>query len=147
MSQGLNRVSLIGYLGKTPEVKSLKNGMFFCNLTLATSEQYKDRNTGEKKQNTEWHNVVLFNNLAEVSGKYLLKGSKVYVEGKLQTDKWKDKNGFDRWTTKIIAKSIIMLDSKKEVDLIDKSKDSSINFYDHNDNNDQINDFEDDIPF
>ena len=91
----VNKAIIIGNLGKDPEVKHLDNGAVVCNFSIATSETYKDKNTGEKKTTTEWHNIVLWRGLAEVAEKYLKKGAKVYIEGKLKTRKWQDKDGND----------------------------------------------------
>jgi single-strand DNA-binding protein len=113
----LNRVSLIGHLGADPEVHSTNSGAKVVNFRLATSERWKDKETGEKKERTEWHTIVVFNEgLAKVAEQYLKKGSKVYVEGKLQTRKWQDKEGADRWSTEVVLTNggdakITMLDS------------------------------------
>ena len=109
MARGVNKVILVGNLGADPEVKYMPNGNAVANVTVATSETWKDKNTGEAKEKTEWHRVVFFRRLAEVVGEYLTKGSKVYVEGKLQTRKWQDNNGVDRYTTEIIANEMQML--------------------------------------
>ncbi|VFP83840.1 single-stranded DNA-binding protein [Buchnera aphidicola] len=102
-SRGVNKVILIGYLGQNPDVRYMPNGGAVVNINLATSDIWKDKNTGETKEKTEWHRVVLFGKLAEISGQYLKKGSQVYIEGSLQTRKWKDQNGLDRYTTEIIV--------------------------------------------
>lgn len=102
-SRGVNKVILIGYLGQDPDVRYMPNGNAVSNLNLATSDIWKDKNTGESREKTEWHRIVLFGKLAEISGKYLKKGSQVYIEGSLQTRKWKDQNGIDRYTTEIIV--------------------------------------------
>ena len=112
MARGINKVILIGNLGKDPEVRYSANGGAIANITLATSESWKDKNSGEQVDKTEWHRVVFFRRLAEIAGEYLKKGSKVYIEGKLQTRKWQDKDGQDRWTTEIVANEMQMLDSK-----------------------------------
>ena len=112
MARGVNKVILIGNLGQDPEVKYMPNGNAVANVTIATSESWKDKNTGESVDKTEWHRVVFFRRLAEIVGEYLKKGSKVYIEGKLQTRKWQDKNGKDNWTTEIIANEMQMLDSR-----------------------------------
>lgn len=112
MARGVNKVILIGNLGKDPEVKFFPNGDAFCNTTLATSESWTDKNTNEKKERTEWHNVVFTRKLAEIVGQYLKKGSKVYVEGSLRTRKWQDKEGQDRYTTEILAQDMQMLDGR-----------------------------------
>jgi len=112
MARGVNKVILIGNLGQDPEVRYTPNNTAVANLSLATSESWKDKNTGEQMERTEWHKVVFFGRMGEVAGEYLKKGSKIYVEGKLTTEKWTDKDGNDRWTTKIIGQSMQMLDSR-----------------------------------
>ena len=112
MARGVNKVILVGNLGKDPEVRYMSNGNAVCNATLATSESWKDKQTGEQKEKTEWHNIVFYRRLAEVAGEYLKKGSQVYIEGKLQTRKWQDKSGNDRYTTDIIANEMQMLGSR-----------------------------------
>ncbi len=109
MAKGINKVILIGNLGKDPEVKYLPSGSAVCNVTLATSENWKDKESGEKKERTEWHNVVFFGRVAEIAGEYLRKGSQVYVEGSLRTRKWQDKEGKDRYTTEIVVSDMQML--------------------------------------
>lgn len=112
MARGVNKVILIGNLGRDPEVRYSPNGGAIANITLATSESWKDKNTGEQVDKTEWHRVVFFRRLAEIVGEYLKKGSKVYIEGKLQTRKWQDKEGNDRYTTEVVANEMQMLDSR-----------------------------------
>ncbi len=112
MARGVNKVILVGNLGKDPEVRYMSNGNAVCNATLATSESWKDKQTGEQKEKTEWHNIVFYRRLAEIAGEYLKKGSQVYIEGKLQTRKWQDKSGNDRYTTEIIANEMQMLGSR-----------------------------------
>jgi len=111
-TRGVNKVILIGNLGQDPEVRYMPNGNAVANITLATSESWKDKNSGETQEKTEWHRVVFFRRLAEIVGEYLKKGSKVYVEGRLQTRKWQDNNGQDRYTTEIVADQMQMLDSR-----------------------------------
>ncbi len=108
---GVNKVILVGRLGKDPEVRNLDNGATVANFTIATSESYKDKTTGEKKEITEWHNIVLWRGLAEISQKYLHKGDLVYIEGKLRTRSW-EKEGVTRYTTEIIADNMTMLGSR-----------------------------------
>jgi single-strand DNA-binding protein len=108
---GVNKVILVGRLGKDPEVRNLENGATVANFTLATSESYKDKTTGEKKEVTEWHNIVLWRGLAEISQKYLHKGDMVYIEGKLRTRSW-EKEGVTRYTTEVIADNMTMLSTK-----------------------------------
>ena len=105
MAGSLNKVMLIGNLGKDPEVRTFQNGGKVCNFSLATSESWKDRNSGERQERTEWHNVAIFNEgLAGVAERFLKKGSKVYIEGQLQTRKWQDQNGQDRYTTEVVLR-------------------------------------------
>jgi len=111
-SRGVNKVILVGNLGQDPEVRYMPNGGAVCNITVATSETWKDKNTGEQQEKTEWHRVVLFRRLGEIAGEYLKKGSKVYLEGRLQTRKWQDQQGQDRYTTEIVADEMQMLDSR-----------------------------------
>ena len=115
MARGINKVILIGNLGNDPEVRYMPNGNAVANLSVATSESWKDRQTGEQQERTEWHRVVIFGKLAEIAGQYLRKGSKVYLEGKLQTRKWQDQQGQDRYTTEVvidISGQMQMLDSR-----------------------------------
>ena len=106
MARGVNKVILIGNLGKDPEVRYTPNGFAVANVTIATCEVWKDKASGENQERTEWHRVSMYNRLAEITGEYLRKGSKVFIEGRLQTRKWQDKNtGQDRYTTEIIADS------------------------------------------
>ncbi|CUX97319.1 single-stranded DNA-binding protein [Candidatus Hoaglandella endobia] len=102
-SRGVNKVILIGNLGQDPEIRHMPNGGVVANITLATSDSWRDKQTGEIKEKTEWHRVVLFGKLAEVAGEYLRKGSQVYVEGSLQNRKWQDQNGQDRYTTEVVV--------------------------------------------
>lgn len=112
MERGFNKVILVGNLGQDPEIRYLQNGNAVANISLATSETWKDKNTGENQEKTEWHRVVMFRRLGEIAGEYLKKGSKVLIEGKLQTRKWQDQNGNDRYTTEIVADKMQMLDSR-----------------------------------
>ena len=114
MARGINKVILVGNLGNEPELKSTTSGMSVINLSLATSDVWKDKSTGEQQERTEWHRIVFFNRLAEIVGQYLKKGSKIYVEGRLQTRKWQDSNNQDKYTTEIIANEMQMLDSKRD---------------------------------
>ena len=108
----LNRVNLIGLLGKDPEIKKLSNGDSVANLTLATTEKWKDKKTGERQEKTEWHRINFFSPLAEICEKYLKKGSKVYIEGSIHTRKWQDNNGQDRYSTEIKGREMKMLGDK-----------------------------------
>jgi single-strand DNA-binding protein len=109
---GVNKVIIVGNLGNDPEVRYSNNGAAIANISVATSENWKDKNTGERQERTEWHRITLFNRLGEVAGEYLKKGSKVYIEGKLQTRKWQDPQGNDRYSTDIIADQMQMLDGR-----------------------------------
>ena len=108
----LNKVMIIGNLGKDPEVRFTGSGSAVANLAIATSETWKDKNTGENQERTEWHRIVLFGRVAEVAGEYLKKGSKIFVEGKLQTRKWTDQNQVEKYTTEIVGSEMRMLDSR-----------------------------------
>ncbi len=108
-SRGVNKVILIGNLGNDPEVRYTASGAAVANVSLATSEQWKDRESGEQQERTEWHRVVFFGRIAEVVGEYLRKGSQIYVEGRLQTRKWQDKDGNDKYSTEIVANDMQML--------------------------------------
>lgn len=113
MAKGtLNKVMLIGNLGKDPEVRYMPNGQAVATITIATSEAWKDKNTGAQQEKTEWHRVVMFRKLAEIAGEYLKKGSKIYIEGRLQTRKYQDKQGQDRYTTEVVVDSLEMLGSR-----------------------------------
>ncbi len=113
MARGINKVILIGNMGQEPETRYMPSGGAVTNITLATSESWKDKTTGQQQERTEWHRVVFFNRLAEIAGEYLHKGSKVYIEGALRTRKWQDKtSGQDRYTTEIVASEMQMLDGR-----------------------------------
>lgn len=112
MARGINKVILIGNLGKDPETRYMPSGGAVTNVTLATSESWKDKQSGQMQERTEWHQVVFFNRLAEIASEYLKKGSKVYIEGSLRTRKWQDKSGQDRYTTEIVANEMQMLEGK-----------------------------------
>lgn len=112
MARGINKVILVGNLGNDPETRYMPSGGAVTNISVATSETWKDKQTGQPQERTEWHRVVFFNRLAEIAGEYLRKGSKVYVEGSLRTRKWQDQSGQDRYTTEIIANEMQMLDSR-----------------------------------
>lgn len=119
MAGSVNKVILVGNLGQDPDIRQTNDGRKIANLTLATSESWKDRNTGERKERTEWHRVVIFSEgLAKIAEQYLKKGSKVYLEGQLQTRKWQDQSGADRYTTEVVLTgfhgTLTMLDSRKD---------------------------------
>lgn len=112
MARGVNKAILIGNLGRDPEVRYSPSGAAVANVSIATTDSWKDKNTGEQQERTEWHRVVFFGRLAEIVGEYLKKGSQVYIEGRLQTRKWQDKEGNDRFTTEIVANDMQMLGSR-----------------------------------
>jgi single-strand DNA-binding protein len=118
---GLNKVQIIGHLGQDPDVRYMPSGKPVANLRIATSETWKDRETGDKKEKTEWHSVVLFDKLGEIAGEYLRKGSLVYIEGKLQTRKWQDKEGKDRYTTEIVGQQMQMLGGRSQGERTERS--------------------------
>ncbi|WP_018862107.1 single-stranded DNA-binding protein [Thioalkalivibrio sp. ALJ3] len=109
MARGVNKVILLGNLGADPEKRETPNGVTVTNLRVATSEQWTDKNSGEKRENTEWHRVVMFGRLADIAAQYLSKGSQVYIEGKIQTRKWQDQQGNDRYSTEIVANEMQLL--------------------------------------
>lgn len=109
MARGVNKVIIVGNLGQEPDTRYMPSGSAVTNISVATNESYKDKNSGEQVDRTEWHRVAFFNRLAEIAGEYLHKGSQVYVEGRLRTRKWQDKDGHDRYTTEIIADQMQML--------------------------------------
>ncbi|MCP1676581.1 single-strand DNA-binding protein [Natronocella acetinitrilica] len=114
MARGINKVILIGNLGVDPETRYSPNGAAVTNIRLATTESWRDKQSGEQQEKTEWHRVVCFGKLAEIAGEYLRKGSKVYIEGRLQTRKWQGQDGQDRYTTEIVANDMQMLDGRGE---------------------------------
>ena len=164
MARGINKVILVGNLGKDPEVRYMPSGGAVANLTIATAESWKDKTTGEQKEQTEWHRVVMFGRLGEIAGEYLKKGSQVYIEGKLQTRKWQDKDGQDKYTTEIVANEMQMLGGRSgggggAADF-DNSSQGSSQPQQYNapkkqapspaassGNNNGFDDFDDDIPF
>ena len=107
--RGVNKVILVGHLGQDPEVRAMPSGSSVANLSLATNEQWRDKNTGEQQERTEWHRLALFGRLAEIAGQYLRKGAQVYVEGRLRTRKWQDRDGHDRYSTEIVVNEMQML--------------------------------------
>ncbi len=109
MARGINKVILVGTLGADPDTRYTPSNAAVTNLSLATNESWKDKQSGEQKEKTEWHRIVMFNRLAEIASEYLRKGSQIYIEGKIQTRKWEDKEGKDRWTTEIVANEMQML--------------------------------------
>jgi len=146
----VNKVILIGNLGKDPETRYMSNGEAVTNITLATTDSWKDK-TGEKQEKTEWHRVTFYRKLAEIAGEYLKKGRQVYIEGRLETRKWTDKSGVDRYTTEIIANDMKMLGSRSgsgSFDLNDKEESSAApNQSASSKSGGGFDDMEDDIPF
>jgi len=112
MGRGVNKVIIVGNLGSDPDTRYMPSGSAVTNLSIATSESWKDKQSGEQKERTEWHKIAMFGRLAEIAAEYLRKGSQVYIEGKLRTRKWQDKEGKDRWTTEIVADEMQMLGSR-----------------------------------
>ena len=112
MARGVNKVILVGNLGQDPETRAMPSGKAVTNVRIATSDSWRDKQTGEQKEQTEWHTVVFFDRLAEIAAEYLRKGSQVYIEGRLRTRKWQDKSGNDRYTTEIVANEMQMLGSR-----------------------------------
>jgi single-strand DNA-binding protein len=148
MARGVNKVILIGNLGKDPEVRYMPSGGAVTNVTIATSESWKDKQSGDQQERTEWHNVVFFNRLAEIAGEYLKKGSKVYVEGSLRTRKWQDKEGKDRYTTEIVAGEMQMLDSRGAGGGAPSQREGSGGSWQKGESvAEPAGDFDDDIPF
>ena len=155
----VNKVILIGNMGKDPDVRYMPNGDAVTNITLATTESWKDKSSGDKKEATEWHRVVFFRKLAEIAGQYLKKGSQVYIEGSLKTRKWQDKDGQDRYTTEIVADEMKMLGSRQgNGDVGDMPRDRpaqssgvasrpQASAAASGPSNSGLGDFEDDIPF
>ncbi len=140
MARGINKVILVGNLGNDQDVRYTANGAAVSNISVATSESWKDKETGEQQERTEWHRVVFFGRLAEIVAEYLKKGSQVYVEGRLQTRKWQDKDGNDRYTTEIVANEMQMLGSRAGGGSYDQSSPPPANKPDDNF-------VDDDIPF
>ena len=121
----VNKALIIGNLGQDPEIKYTQSGSPVANLSVATSERWKDKNTGEQKEQTEWHRVVVFGRLAEIAEQYLKKGSKVFIEGKIQTRDWEDAEGNKKYTTEVVAREMTMLDSRASTDSSASSSDNS----------------------
>lgn len=140
--KGVNKVIIVGNLGNDPETRFMPSGGAVTNITVATSETWKDKNTGQPQERTEWHRVVFFNRLAEIAGEFLKKGSKVYLEGSLRTRKWQDQSGQDRYTTEIVATEMQMLDNRSSGDDSGGFEPQQVTQVDNNFDN-----FDDDIPF
>ena len=160
MAGSVNKVILIGNLGKDPEIRTFQNGGKVCNFSIATSENWKDRNTGERQEKTHWHNIAIFSEpISNVAEQYLRKGSKVYVEGQLETRKWQDQSGNDRYSTEVVIRpysgSLTMLDSRSEGAALGADQSGQINYQTDNASvsqggqspNDGIGDLDDEIPF
>lgn len=145
-SRGINKVIIVGNLGQDPEVRYMPSGGAVTNISVATSETWKDKDSGDNQERTEWHRIVFFNRLAEIAGEYLKKGSKVFVEGSLRTRKWEDKNGNDRYTTEIVAREMQMLDSKGGSANYESKSEAPTSAPSANKPAD-LDDFDDDIPF
>ena len=144
MARGINKVILVGNLGADPDTRYMPSGSAVTNLSVATSETWKDKQTGEQKERTEWHKVAMFNRLAEIAAEYLRKGSQVYIEGKLRTRKWQDRDGNDRWTTEIVADEMQMLGGRGGGSAPMSSGPAASSAPPSPSSND---DFDDDIPF
>ena len=145
MSRGVNKVILVGNLGQKPEMRYTATQTAVANLSIATTESWKDKESGENRDKTEWHRVVFFGNLAEIAEKYLDKGSSVYIEGKIQTRKWQDKEGKDRWTTEVLGNQLTMLGSRNTSDSSEEVSNSSDTPFPEDDSGPELTD--DDIPF
>ncbi len=148
MARGVNKVILIGNLGADPEVRYSPSGSAVTNTRLATTDSWRDRQTGEQQERTEWHRVVFFGKLAEIAGEYLRKGSKVYVEGRLQTRKWQGQDGQDRYTTEVVANDMQMLDGRGGGGSMGESSGSRSQAQPASQSSPEpADDFDDDIPF
>ena len=144
MSRGVNKVILVGNLGQKPEMRYTATQTAVANISIATTESWKDKESGENRDKTEWHRVVFFGNLAEIAEKYLDKGSSVYIEGKIQTRKWQDKEGKDRWTTEVLGNQLTMLGSRNTSESPAQPNDSSSTSFPEDDSGPGLTD--DDIP-
>tara|TARA_B100000676_G_scaffold85465_1_gene85611 strand:+ start:5872 stop:6309 length:438 start_codon:yes stop_codon:yes gene_type:complete len=145
MARGINKAIVVGNLGRDPEVRYSANGNAIANVTIATTDSWKDRQSGERQEKTEWHRVVFFGRLAEIAGEYLKKGSQVYVEGRLQTRKWEDRDGNERYTTEIVAADMQMLGGRGGGG--DTQGGSAPDFGEASSGSSPSGDFDDDIPF
>ena len=142
MARGINKVMIVGKLGADPETRYMPSGSAVTNLRVATSESWKDKQTGEQQERTEWHRVAMFGRLAEIAAEYLRKGSQVYLEGSLRTRKWQDKDGNDRWSTEIVANEMQMLGGRAESSAPARSAPAAVG-----DSAPPPDAFDDDIPF
>ena len=145
MSRGVNKVILVGNLGQKPEMRYTATQTAVANLSIATTESWKDKESGENRDKTEWHRVVFFGSLAEIAEKYLDKGSSVYVEGKIQTRKWQDKDGNDRYTTEVLGNQLTMLGTRSSSDSSNQTDNYSNTPFPDDDSGEGLSD--DDIPF
>jgi single-strand DNA-binding protein len=146
MSRGINKAIVVGNLGRDPETRHSAGGAAITNITVATSDTWKDKQTGQQQERTEWHRIVFFGRLAEVAGEYLRKGSQVYIEGRIQTRKWQDQSGQDRYTTEIVANEMQMLGGRGENSPSRKPTESA-DSGGQNENSPGFDDLDDDIPF
>ena len=144
MARGINKVIVVGNLGADPDTRFMPSGKAVTNISVATSESWNDKETGERQEKTEWHRVVFFGRLAEIASEYLKKGSQVYIEGKLQTRKWEDKEGNERWTTEIVSNQMQMLGERMSQGA---SNQSNVTKQDNSSNEFVDEEFDDDIPF
>ena len=144
MARGINKVIVVGNLGADPDTRFMPSGNAVTNISVATSESWNDKETGERQEKTEWHRVVFFGRLAEIASEYLKKGSQVYIEGKLQTRKWEDKEGNERWTTEIVSNQMQMLGERMSHGA---SNQSNVTKQDNSSNEFVDEEFDDDIPF
>jgi single-strand DNA-binding protein len=151
MARGVNKVILIGHLGQDPQSRAMPSGKAVVNLRLATSDQWRDKQTGENKESTEWHNVVMFDRLAEIAAEYLRKGSQIYIEGRIRTRKWQDREGQDRYTTEIVANEMQMLGGRgggeRNMGAPDRSRERSEEPAPRAEAAGVAESFDDDIPF
>lgn len=153
MARGVNKVILVGNLGQDPDVKYTPGGQAVCNISVATTASWNDKNSGEKVEKTEWHRVVFFSRLAEIAGEYLRKGSQVYIEGRLQTRKWQDQSGNDRYSTEIVANDMQMLGGRPDFSSVGGETASAPDDTSRapkqpaDSSGSSSNDFDDDIPF
>jgi single-strand DNA-binding protein len=150
MSRGINKATILGYVGGDPEIRATASGITVATISVATSEVWKDKNTGEKKEKTQWHRISLFNKLGEIAGKFIKKGSRVYIEGTINHTKYTDKQGVERYTTDIIAKELLLMDSsdaKENKEAKNAALDAEMEAYANKDYKGPGETLVDDIPF
>jgi len=145
MARGVNKVILVGHLGKDPEIRYSPNGAAIANMSLATTASWKDKNTGEKHEKTEWHRIVMFGRMAEIAGEYLKKGAQIYIEGRLQTRKWTDKEQIERYTTEVVANDFQMLGRRPDNNNLNRNQQQSQQ--EHQNSPDDNYDFDDSVPY